>query len=334
MSAPASKPVIVMGMHRSGTSMVIRMLQQLGVFTGWELDANGEAVYFVRRNQAILEAHGASWGNPAPIDALLGHDGMRRRLVQTLQRDLSRAAVASYLGPWRYPRYRSLLRLGPPWGWKDPRNALLLGLWLEVFPSARVVHVVRNGMDVALSLADRETLRVQYVLGNESGTWNFLRTLATPPDGCSRPAWMFSQARLRRSKGRLARRFVQLHVPSVIDPARGFALWEEYLTRAVSAGQTAAGGVLQLRYEDVLGDPAAAARSLADHCGIEPRPGRLAEATATVDASRATHAHARAGATPLAREQRRSTLTESAHRSGWMRQLGYEVLPAAQRTER
>ena len=47
-----------------------------------------------------------------------------------------------------------------PWGWKDPRNTFTLPLWLEVFPSARVLNVYRNGVDVAESLVVRERRRV------------------------------------------------------------------------------------------------------------------------------------------------------------------------------
>ena len=44
------------------------------------------------------------------------------------------------------------------WGWKDPRNSLTLPVWRSVYPSARVIHVVRDGRAVALSLNDRDGL--------------------------------------------------------------------------------------------------------------------------------------------------------------------------------
>ncbi|MBW1793701.1 MAG: sulfotransferase [Deltaproteobacteria bacterium] len=40
----------------------------------------------------------------------------------------------------------------PFWGWKDPRTTLTLPLWLKLFPKARIIHVIRNGIDSALSL--------------------------------------------------------------------------------------------------------------------------------------------------------------------------------------
>jgi hypothetical protein len=42
------------------------------------------------------------------------------------------------------------------WGWKDPRNSITLPVWLKLFPDARVIHIVRNGVDVAESLYRRQ----------------------------------------------------------------------------------------------------------------------------------------------------------------------------------
>ena len=49
------------------------------------------------------------------------------------------------------------LNLQRPWGWKDPRTSLLLGFWLEAYPQAQILHVYRHPLDVANSLATRET---------------------------------------------------------------------------------------------------------------------------------------------------------------------------------
>src|SRR5262249_1038388 len=42
------------------------------------------------------------------------------------------------------------------WGWKEPRTTLFAGRWLEIFPEARVLHVVRNPLAVAASIQRRE----------------------------------------------------------------------------------------------------------------------------------------------------------------------------------
>lgn len=307
-------PVVVMGMHRSGTSMVIRMLRRLGVFTGWELDANGEAVFFVLRNRAVLEAQGARWDRPGPIDEVLESAPLRERVVAALERDLHSPSVMSYLGPAGYLLHRSPARLRRPWGWKDPRNTLLLPLWLEIFPSARVVHVVRNGVDVALSLAGRERRRLDHLLGDGTTVPGFLRLLASPPDDSSRFAWAFSQVRLRLPHERLRRRFGPLRIHPIIDPVRGFELWEQYVARADRHLGSVHGDVLRVRYEDVLRDPWGESQRLA------------AFACPTADATARERAAALVDTSKLSREEPSlgaSRLLEGACDSAWLRRLGY-----------
>ena len=60
MPSPVS-PIIIVGMHRSGTTMITDMLQQLGLFMGWVLQENSEALFFVQRNERLMNACGGSW---------------------------------------------------------------------------------------------------------------------------------------------------------------------------------------------------------------------------------------------------------------------------------
>jgi hypothetical protein len=46
----ARQPVIILGMHRSGTSMVSELLDQLGLFVGRELQDDHESTYFLDLN--------------------------------------------------------------------------------------------------------------------------------------------------------------------------------------------------------------------------------------------------------------------------------------------
>ncbi len=43
-----------------------------------------------------------------------------------------------------------------PWGIKDPRLCILLPLYLDIFPKAKVVHIRRDPNDVAASLCKRK----------------------------------------------------------------------------------------------------------------------------------------------------------------------------------
>src|SRR4051812_23444294 len=64
---PAARPpVILLGMHRSGTSLIARVLDQLGLFQGSELQEDHESVYFLDVNDTLMKRIGASWDNPSP----------------------------------------------------------------------------------------------------------------------------------------------------------------------------------------------------------------------------------------------------------------------------
>src|SRR5205085_11588726 len=60
-------PVILLGTHRSGTSLIARLLDELGLFQGAELQEDHESVYFLEVNDLLLKRVGASWDNPAPV---------------------------------------------------------------------------------------------------------------------------------------------------------------------------------------------------------------------------------------------------------------------------
>src|SRR5215213_1037932 len=115
--APAalhSRPVAIVGMHRSGTSMIAKLLQLAGLNLGDEAELmppaeeNPEGFYehlqFVRLNDEVLNVAGAGWDCP-PVPEF----------------DWNDAALDSFRD-----RARSLaspLEERLPWGWKDPRTS-------------------------------------------------------------------------------------------------------------------------------------------------------------------------------------------------------------------
>jgi hypothetical protein len=143
---PLTRPVAVVGMHRSGTSMVAKLLQQAGLNLGDEADLmppaeeNPEGFYehleFVRLNNEVLNVAGAGWDCP-PAAGFNWHDD----------------ALDSFR-----ERARSLasqLEERLPWGWKDPRTSLTLPFWRGALGPLQIVAVVRNPLEVVISLNRR-----------------------------------------------------------------------------------------------------------------------------------------------------------------------------------
>jgi len=155
-------PVLIVGAHRSGTSATARALEILGLQIGQRLDSHCEPKALQRLHEEYLRQVGAAWHNPAPfIESIRTADGQRNcadYLRANLRRDFAR--IFSYRknprGLWLLTR----LRFGTPWGWKEPRTTLFARAWLQIFPGARIVHVVRDPLAVASSLRERE-LRFQ-----------------------------------------------------------------------------------------------------------------------------------------------------------------------------
>jgi hypothetical protein len=140
-------PVCVAGMHRSGTSLVARLLAESGVYCGppEELvapapdNAEGfwENIRFLRLNDEVLARLGGSWDRPPPMPPGWASD----RRLSRLRRDAA-ALVERFRGR-------------EPWFWKDPRNSLTLPFWREVIPDLRIVLCVRAPLEVVASLGRR-----------------------------------------------------------------------------------------------------------------------------------------------------------------------------------
>ena len=140
-------PVAIVGMHRSGTSLVAQMLAKAGLHLGRSEDlipagpdnpdGYWEHAGFHRLNEAVLSELGGGWDSPPVVPARWRDDARLRRLAPEAKR------LVAELGT------------NGPWGWKDPRTSITLALWNDLIPDLEVVVVVRNPLEVAFSLNRR-----------------------------------------------------------------------------------------------------------------------------------------------------------------------------------
>jgi hypothetical protein len=159
MAAAPGSPLIVMGMHRSGTSLVARILSESGVFLGADRNSHDESWFFRGLNDLVLRAAHAEWDWPLALAPLYGDESTCNALGEQLDARVRSREVRGFLGLRRWLSARSLDGVSEPWGWKDPRSTLTLPFLLRLFPSARVINVYRDGVDVAASLVRRERER-------------------------------------------------------------------------------------------------------------------------------------------------------------------------------
>lgn len=145
---PDAQAYFVLGMHRSGTSLVSRLLNLMGVDLGPEERLMGpkpdnpsgfwEHEPLTALNDEILGRFGGSWDAPPVLPSGWERSrdlaDLRRKASGLIREDFGRSAV---------------------WGWKDPRSSLTLPFWQRLLPGMRYVLCLRNPVDVAGSLTDR-----------------------------------------------------------------------------------------------------------------------------------------------------------------------------------
>ena len=174
-----------------------------------------------------------------------------------------------------------------PWGWKDPRNTFLLPLWRDIFPEAKVIHVIRNGVDVAASLLTREEKRIRSTAPeNDIFTEHIKRQM-----GSLRKGDLTSQLNLKID--RLLEMMTPLYkyrkyrVHRCIAIEYGFDLWTQYLERAYRwTASIPNQRVLHLKYEDFLFSPEEHFAKLQSFCNLNAPPQSIRTSLQGVNSSR------------------------------------------------
>lgn len=142
MTKKENKIVVVLGMHRSGTSYVAAVLHHLGVSMGEQLldadwsNQNGhfEDLDILQINKAILiESNIETY--TSSINAVSVSDSLQDKATAIIEQKKSRHQY---------------------WGWKDPRTALTIDFWAPLIGSFIPVIVYRHYQTVVRSLLKRE----------------------------------------------------------------------------------------------------------------------------------------------------------------------------------
>ena len=149
-----ASPIMLGGMHRSGTSIVTRILSQNGLNIGQKLDSNSESIYFQRINIWMMSLISSSWDKPSSFNNI--DEKIKSSIVLQLEKLLNSRANSIYLGWLSIIMKRSFYNMKDPWGWKDPRNTFTEPIWRKVFPSMKAIHVIRHPIDIAESLMHRQ----------------------------------------------------------------------------------------------------------------------------------------------------------------------------------
>ncbi len=134
-------PLIIVGMHRSGTSLTASLLHSAGVNLGSRLmparesnpKGHFENLDFYKFHQEILRSqnldiNGWSLKDIVEVDS---------NFVEKARKLIEENAISDV------------------WGWKDPRNTLFLDFWANLLPEAKFLLIYRSPWEVVDSLYRR-----------------------------------------------------------------------------------------------------------------------------------------------------------------------------------
>jgi len=143
-----NKCFIVLGMHRSATSLTAKGLHESGVNIGSRLipadwsnkHGHWEDTDFVNLNKEIFKYVGAEWYDPPSVQQILDPDVKYNfdAKIQALIKDKQHGL----------------------WGWKDPRTAFTIDLFLPYIENPHFIYNLREPMEVAKSLNKRNQIPI------------------------------------------------------------------------------------------------------------------------------------------------------------------------------
>jgi hypothetical protein len=220
--AGARKAIVILGMHRSGTSALCGALDLMGVDFGKRLipasDVNEKGHWeheeIVRLHDGLLSSLGSCWDDaePLPFDWLEREitREIGSHLIEILERDFAHSSL---------------------FGMKDPRMCRLIPLWLQIFQTLQVephfLLVVRHPWEVAESLAKRDRIEhqkshllwLEYVLQAEGATRRQKRSFIRYEEMLDDPVTVLGELREQIGADLRAPSGIQALLRQFLDPS-------------------------------------------------------------------------------------------------------------------
>lgn len=250
-------PFVIVGMHRSGTSLVSRILDRSGVFMGLDLQEDHESKFFIKLNKWIYENAGADWARPMALQELMDYEPAKKKVEEYVKSRVSSKSSKKYSGK---RLKKGLFDLDSKWGWKDPRNGPTLPIWKEIWPEMKIIHVTRHGVDVAASLQARSSKNWEQ---DESRFSKWVKMYR----------WKDSKSPIRRGQ-------------RAATLSHALEFWSEQM-EVENKNLEECEFVLEVRYEDLLTKPKSAIKQIWNFIDIERDDSLLEDISQSIDGGRA-----------------------------------------------
>jgi hypothetical protein len=217
-------------------------MSSAGLYMGRRKDENAESLFFQELNISIFRFFNSSWHNTDFYPEFVSRLARSDELVQEIRNKLNYRFYHIHFGFLQaFSCYKKERKSPTCWGWKDPRNTITLPLWLNIFPRARVLHVLRNGLDVAISIHEREEKRNAFA----------------------------------EERGRLSLKEIPIELMEDTSLEACFKLWEDYVRIGCSYRDRLNSMYMEIRFEDLLSCPERALNDVMRFCDLNDEQTRI-----------------------------------------------------------
>jgi hypothetical protein len=247
------QPIIILGMHRSGTTMVTQMLKDLGLFVGDDLDINCESKYFYKINYWVFRIGVSKPDYPDNMQYMV--PACKEVVLEGLDYYMQANKRKAFLGNKKLQDIRDL---DIPWGWKEPKNTFTIDLWKQLFPGAKIIHIYRNPLDSVNSYIKRDAIQ------RNKFSLTFKKKLKR----------FFMIADKYHQNFRM------------VDHVSAFPVWKSYVEKAMSLHETYPDDIITVKYEDFLEKPFTNLKQILDFIQLPYSELKLEEATKQVKPER------------------------------------------------
>ena len=144
-----NKCFIVLGMHRTASSLIAKGLKQAGVNMGEKLLGPGrgnlsghfEDLSFLYMNELILHQAGGKWNSPPPEKAIIKAGKFFKKEIKELIEKKNKTGL---------------------WGWKDPRTILTIKCYMPYLHDPCFYVCLRKPEMIADSLKRRDETSIEF----------------------------------------------------------------------------------------------------------------------------------------------------------------------------
>jgi len=259
-------PIIIIGISRSGTTLLTQMLEHCGLFTGKNKNIHLEAFLFNKLNRWLVNQCSGGLENPSSIKYLLDDSDTRKHFREFVRFVLKSYRAISFLGFRNYIKFKNIENLDFPWGWKDPLTTYTVPFWLDIFPKARVIHIVRHPLDVINSLMRRREKGMERLKSRHS-KFKFLY-------------YYFLMLKFI-SKQEM---FIDMRCSSY---ETGFEMWKEYFIEARKNLKLVHERGIEIKFEDLLINTEKTMADICNFCRLQVTDVKFKDLKSLVNHSRA-----------------------------------------------